>query len=63
MIKLKNDFQLYKRILKIKIKRMKIKIKVQNKFYIQSKGEIEKKINLIKGKKRLEIDIKIKIIL
>jgi len=42
MMKLKKDFQLYKRILKIKIERMKIKIKVQNKFYIQLKDEIEK---------------------
>ena len=33
-MKLKNEFQLYKKIKKITIKRMKIKIKIQNKIYI-----------------------------
>jgi hypothetical protein len=42
MMKLKNEFELYKIIKKI-IKRMRIKIRIQNKFYIWLKGEIEKK--------------------
>ena len=33
MMKLKNEFELYKIIKKI-IKRMRIKIRIQNKFYI-----------------------------
>jgi hypothetical protein len=42
MMKLKNEFELYKRIKKT-IKIMRIKIRIQNKFYIWLKGEIEKK--------------------
>ena len=44
---------------------MRIKIKIQNKFYILLKGEIEKKINLVKKIKRMrfKIDIKIKTML
>jgi hypothetical protein len=42
MMELKNEFELYKRIKKT-IKRMWIKIRIQNKFYIWLNGEIEKK--------------------
>ena len=42
-MKLKNEFQLYKRNDKIAIKRIRIKIEKQNKFYIWLNGEIEKK--------------------
>ena len=41
MMELKNEFELYKRIKKT-IKRMWIKIRIQNKFYIWLNGEIEK---------------------
>jgi hypothetical protein len=40
--------QLYRRIKKIAIKRIMIKIKIQNKFYFWLKGEVEKKIQFNK---------------
>jgi hypothetical protein len=47
------------------IKRMRIRIKIQNKFYMRLNGEIEKKNQFSKRKKikriRIKIDIKIKI--
>jgi hypothetical protein len=39
-------------IKKIIVKRMRIEIDIQNKFYFWLKGEIEKKINWIKGFKK-----------
>ena len=39
----KNSFNYIKGFKKIKIKRMMIKIEIQNKFYIWMKGEIKKK--------------------
>jgi hypothetical protein len=39
----KINFNYVKGLKNIKIKRIKIKIKIQNKFYIYIKGEIEKK--------------------
>jgi hypothetical protein len=49
-------------IKKIIVKRMRIEIDIQNKFYFWLKGEIEKKINWIKGFKKIKrIRIKIEI--
>jgi len=52
MMKLRKEFQLYKKIQKTSIKRMRIKNKKQNKFYFWLKGEIEKKNQFIKKTKR-----------
>ena len=41
-IKLKNKLNYAKGLKKIAIKRIRIKIKIQNKFYIWLKGEIKK---------------------
>ena len=55
-MKLKKQFQLYKRIIKIAIKKIKIKIEKQNKFYDWLKCEIEKKNQFSKRKKNQKND-------
>jgi hypothetical protein len=57
MIKLKNKFQLYKRIQskkkkKIAIKKIRIKIEILHKFYFWLKGEIENKNQFSKEPRR-----------
>jgi len=53
-MRLKKEFQLYKKIKKIAFKGMRIKIEEQDKFYIWLKGEIEKKNQFSKRTKNTQ---------
>jgi hypothetical protein len=49
MIKLKKKFTLYKRIKKIAIRRIKIKIRIKNKFICDWRVKLKRKTNLAKA--------------